>query len=117
MKKGMFLKARKSFLGRVLRRLLGEEKGAVMMEYIVVGLLIAAAAVVAVSVFGSTVSGMFGVLTNSVTNQNDTAMNRLQNGVRPSANAGIEAAAIHVGSNINADNAAGGAGTWGTVGG
>ena len=62
MKKGMFLKARKSFLGRVLRRLLGEEKGAVMMEYIVVGLLIAAACVVAVAMFGHQITGMFASL-------------------------------------------------------
>ena len=53
MKRKSFLKkATNSFVGRVLRRLLGEEKGAVMMEYIIVGLLIAAAAVIAISAFG-----------------------------------------------------------------
>lgn len=67
MKKGMFLKVRKSFLGRVLRRLLGEEKGAVMMEYIVIGLLIAAAAVIAISAFGQTLTQMFASLGASAT--------------------------------------------------
>ena len=54
--------ATKSLVGRVLRRLLGEEKGAVMMEYIVIALLIAAAVVIAVSAFGRYASDLFGVL-------------------------------------------------------
>ena len=58
--------ATKSFVGRVLRRLLGEEKGAVMMEYIVVALLIAAVAVVAVGYFGNGIANVFGVLTQVV---------------------------------------------------
>ena len=37
--------------GRVLRRLLGEEKGAVAMEYIVIALLVGAAVVALVMVF------------------------------------------------------------------
>ena len=56
------MKAKNSFLGRVLRRLLGEETGAVMMEYIVVALLIAAVAVVAISAFGGYASELFGTL-------------------------------------------------------
>ena len=63
-KRSFLKKATNSFVGRVLRRLLGEEKGAVMMEYIVVGLLIAAVAVVAIGVFGNTASGLFGTLTH-----------------------------------------------------
>ena len=67
MKRKSFLKkATNSFVGRVLRRLLGEENGAVMMEYIVVGLLIAAACVVAVSFFGHQITGMFSSLASSV---------------------------------------------------
>ena len=65
-KRSFLKKATNSFVGRVLRRLLGEEKGAVMMEYIVVGLLIAAACVVAVSFFGHQITGMFGSLASSV---------------------------------------------------
>ena len=66
MKKRNFMKAKNSFLGRVLRRLLGEETGAVMMEYIVVTLLIAAACVVAVAFFGHGVTGMFSSLSASM---------------------------------------------------
>ena len=66
MKRSMLMKARKSFLGRALRRLLGEEKGAVMMEYIVIGLLIAAVAVVAVGAFGGAITHVFGALTGYV---------------------------------------------------
>lgn len=59
-------KATNSFVGRVLRRLLGEEKGAVMMEYIVIALLIAAVAVVAIGYFGDGIANVFGVLNQVV---------------------------------------------------
>ena len=63
MKNKSFLKkAANSFVGRVLRRLVGEEKGTVMMEYIVIGLLIAAVAVVAVGFFGNGITSMFTAL-------------------------------------------------------
>ena len=52
---------RNSFAGRTLRRFFGEEKGAVMMEYVIVAVLIAAACVVAVAMFGKTIVGMFDV--------------------------------------------------------
>ena len=60
-------KAKNLFVGRILRRLLGEEKGTVMMEYIVVGLLIAAACVVCIAAFGSSINGMFSSLAASMT--------------------------------------------------
>ena len=75
MKRKSFLKkATNSFVGRVLRRLLGEENGAVMMEYIVVGLLIAAACVVAVAAFGTTITSMFGSIATSMTGDHQTAI-------------------------------------------
>ena len=48
-----------SRLGRGLVRLLGEEKGAVAMEYIVIALLIGAAVVALVMVFGGNIRNMF----------------------------------------------------------
>lgn len=66
MRKSYLKKAANCFAGRVLRRLLGEEKGVVMMEYIIVGLLIAAACVIAVAFFGHNITGMFGSLGSSV---------------------------------------------------
>ena len=71
------MKAKNSFLGRVLRRLFGEETGAVMMEYIVVALLIAAVAVVAISAFGNAASGLFGVLTDSIRGATTDAKTKL----------------------------------------
>ena len=65
--------ATKSFVGRVLRRLLGEEKGAVMMEYIVLGLLIAAAAVVAVGYFGNIINMQFATLSHATAAQPQSA--------------------------------------------
>ena len=65
--------ATKSFVGRVLRRLLGEEKGAVMMEYIVIALLIATAAVIAISAFGQTATQMFAALGAAMTGDHETA--------------------------------------------
>ncbi|MBQ3806545.1 MAG: hypothetical protein II840_01165 [Kiritimatiellae bacterium] len=48
-----------SRLGRGLVRLLGEENGAVAMEYIVIALLIGAAVVALVMVFGGNLRNMF----------------------------------------------------------
>lgn len=76
-KRSFLKKATNSFVGRVLRRLLGEEKGAVMMEYIVVGLLIAAVAVVAISAFGGYASELFGTLGLSMGGRSTAARDSL----------------------------------------
>ena len=60
-------RAKKYLLGRVLCRLAGDEKGAVMMEYVIVAVLIAAACVVAVAMFGKTIVGMFSVAAKGAT--------------------------------------------------
>ena len=61
MKSRRFDRWKKSIAGKFICRLLGEEKGAVMMEYVIVAVLIAAACVVAVAMFGKTIVGMFDV--------------------------------------------------------
>lgn len=63
----------KSRFGRMLRRVLGEEAGAVMMEYVIVAVLIAAAAVIAVAVFGKTLVGMFSVGAEGMTGKGNNA--------------------------------------------
>lgn len=106
MKRKSFLKkATNSFVGRILRRLLGEEKGAVMMEYIVVGLLIAAACIVAVGVFGNMTSGMFATLTGYMTNQKENADATLENVQDTAQGAGRTASGAHV-NTVNRSNAA-----------
>ena len=77
MSKKNLMKAKNSFLGRVLRRLLGEEKGAVMMEYIVIALLIAAVAVVAVSAFGGYASELFGTIGHAMGGRSTAARDSL----------------------------------------
>ena len=52
--------------GRMLRRLVGEETGAVMMEYFILAVLIAAAAVVAIAYFGRTIVGEANVATSAM---------------------------------------------------
>ena len=62
-----FNRAKKSLCGRTLRRLLGEEKGAVAMEYIVIALLVAAAVVALVMVFGGNLRNMFDKTNSTLT--------------------------------------------------
>lgn len=57
---------KKSRLGRFLKRLLGEEKGAVAMEYIVIALLIGAAVVALVMTFSGSLRNMLGTTTGVI---------------------------------------------------
>lgn len=52
--------------GRAMARLLGEEKGAVLMEYVVLGVLLVAAVVAAVIVFGNRERDAFDVMGKSI---------------------------------------------------
>ena len=72
MKSLHFNRAKNSLCGRTLRRLLGEEKGAVAMEYIVIALLVAAAVVGLVMVFGGNLRNMLDK-TNQTMVQTDVA--------------------------------------------
>lgn len=60
-------RAKKSLLGRILCRLAGDDRGAVMMEYVIVAVLIAAACVTAVAMFGRTIVGMFSTAAKGAT--------------------------------------------------
>jgi Flp pilus assembly pilin Flp len=60
-------RAKKHLLGRILCRMAGDEKGAVMMEYVIVAVLIAAACVTAVAMFGRTIVGMFSTAAKGAT--------------------------------------------------
>lgn len=70
-------KRQNSALAKALRRLFGEEKGAVMMEYVIVAVLIAAACVVAVAMFGKTIVGMFDVAAKGATGDHSGAKTAL----------------------------------------
>ncbi len=60
-------------LERHLRRLFGERRGGVMMEYVILAVLIAAAVVMAVAMFGKTLVGMFDVGAKGTTASHTTA--------------------------------------------
>lgn len=75
LKKMSIARAKKHLLGKVLCRLFGDEKGAVMMEYVIVAVLIAAACVVAVAMFGRTIVGMFSVAAKGATGDSREAKN------------------------------------------
>lgn len=68
------LRAKKSFLGRIVCRVAGEETGAVMMEYVIVATLIAAAVAVGAWFFGKDIMNMFGVAGRSATGDNAGAI-------------------------------------------
>jgi len=77
MKRSRFGIRKNSFLRKVFVRLLGEEKGAVMMEYVIVAVLIAAACVVAVAMFGKTIVGMFDTAAKGATGDHSGAKQSL----------------------------------------
>lgn len=70
MKKSKISWAKKTLCGRILSRILGEEKGAVAMEYIVIALLIAAAVVGLVMVFSGNLRNMFDKTNQTMTQTN-----------------------------------------------
>ena len=69
MKSLLFQRAKKSLCGRALRRVLGEESGAVAMEYIVIALLVAAAVVGLVMVFGGDLRNMLDKTNQTMTSK------------------------------------------------
>lgn len=62
--------------GRVLRRIAGEETGAVLMEYVILAVMIAAAAVVAVIYFGQTASKQTVAATDAMAGQTANAVSK-----------------------------------------
>ena len=66
-------RAKRSALGRVICRLMGDETGAVMMEYVILSVLVAAAVVVAVIYFGRTIMKQFGAAANATAGETKQA--------------------------------------------
>ena len=84
-----------SRFGRLLRRVLGEEKGAVAMEYVILAVLIAAAIVVAVAVFGKTIVGMFDVAGKGASAQHTEAKSTLDKVQQDQATGADQASQYH----------------------
>lgn len=87
----MIERAKKSFVGRIVCRIMGEEKGAVMMEYVIVAVLIAAAVAVGAWFFGKDILNMFGVGGRAATGQVDEAR-KLQDAAQTESKRGHEQA-------------------------
>ena len=65
-------RAKRTALGRFLCRLAGDNAGAVMMEYVVLGVLVVAAVVGLVVAFGDTIGGGIKTMITSITNPDKT---------------------------------------------
>jgi Flp pilus assembly pilin Flp len=59
-------RAKRTLFGRILCRLVGEERGAVMMEYVVIGVLVVAAAVAMVQLFGGGIRTQFKAMLDAL---------------------------------------------------
>ena len=68
---GIVARAKSTFVGRIVCRVLGEETGAVMMEYVVVATLIAAAVAAGAWFFGKDLMNMFGTAGRAATGDDD----------------------------------------------
>lgn len=66
-------RAKRTLIGKVVCRLMGEETGAVMMEYVVVAVMIAAAVAMGAFFFGKDILNMFGVAGAAATGDNTAA--------------------------------------------
>lgn len=78
-------------LVRKLRRIVKDDTGAVMMEYVLVAMLVAAASVAAVSYFGRDVQGMFGVTGRAIWADSCGAIQMREKGLQDSIKANIDA--------------------------
>lgn len=67
------LRAKKSLLGKVIYRVAGEEDGAVMMEYVIVAVLIAAACALGAYFFGRSTNNSFHTASMAVAAANTEA--------------------------------------------
>ena len=76
LKKLRIAKAKRTAMGRFVCRLLGDECGAVAMEYVVIGLLVIAAAVGAAVYFGRAIAGGMQENANIITKTGDTIEKR-----------------------------------------
>ena len=69
----LIARAKRSAFGRALCGMLGDKTGAVMMEYVILSVLVAAAVVVAVIYFGRTIMTQFGTAANATAGETKAA--------------------------------------------
>lgn len=74
----MIKKIKNSKFGKFLRRVVGEDAGAVMMEYVILAVLIAAAAVVAIAYFGRNIASQANTASSAVAGDGKGASEQAQ---------------------------------------
>lgn len=84
-------RAKKTLVGRCVCRLMGDETGAVMMEYVIVAVMIAAAVAIGAWFFGKDIMNMFGDAGRAATGDNKGAI-EMQNKSQTASKAGHKAA-------------------------
>ena len=93
MKKAMFKKVANSFAGRMLRRLMGEEKGSVMIEYILVALLIVVVGVVVFTMLGGVIGESGEAIGVAMGGGNDDEVTTAVDNARANAKGGATSSA------------------------
>ncbi len=71
-------KAKRTRFGRFLCRVLGDQRGAVMMEYVVLGVLVVAAAVAVTLVFGQQIRDNFQAMIYALQGKQKTASEHVE---------------------------------------
>jgi len=81
-------------LGKFVCRFMGEEQGAVMMEYVIVAVMIAAAVALGAWFFGAQILGMFGVAGDGATARHNQSRQNLAaiQAAKPAQNQAADAA-------------------------
>lgn len=113
MKNKTIQRIKNSKFGRLLCRIVGEDAGQVMMEYVLVAMLIAAATVAAVAYFGRDTQGMFGTIGRAIWGDSKGAQQNINTGRQNTVN--NNTAAQTEGGNYSSLSS--GAGTSGLQGG
>lgn len=74
----MIERAKRTMLGRAVCRLFGDQAGQAMMEYVVIGVLIVAAAVAMVLVFGDQIRDNFHAMILALQGKKDTLQEHVE---------------------------------------
>ena len=80
MKNSMISKMKNSKFGKVLRRLVGEEAGQAMMEYVIIAVLVAAACTAAIIYFGRQNANQIAVAIEAAAGNAAGALERQEQG-------------------------------------
>lgn len=78
-------RAKSTLFGRLLCRLVGEERGAVMMEYVVIGVLVVAAAVAMVQLFGGGIRTQFNAMIEALFGRKEKVSDVIEKGYNETA--------------------------------